>query len=347
MSTTSPWAASADATALAAADRLSRLGPVDTSPLQGAAVFPADAWDRRLVGGRDRARFLHAMLSNDVQAAVQRGVGHGVRATLNTVQGRLVAAVFVYVLDPDPKSGRFLCVIDPGLGAVFVETLEKYVIAEKVRFEPDDGFALRLIAGREASRALTALGAVLPEAGPARHGETTVGGVAVRAFRTEWTGVDDWFLRVADVDAGALDAALSRLPRPGLDVLEAARIEAAVPRVGLDVTSQHIALEGGLKERAISFTKGCYIGQEVICRIDSIGEPARSLVQLRAGAAAPPGVPLFADGREAGYVTSSVDSRALGGAVMLGYLKKQARAAGTVVRVGAADGAEAVVRRLV
>ena len=318
-----------DARALAAAPS------IDTSPLQtGAMLFDLSDHDRVVIEGKDRVRFLHAMLSNDVSSLT---VGQGRWATFNTVKGRTVSDVRLFLVDDDKRNGSLLALLEPGARDAFVEGLDRFVISEKVTFSDAEGSALWLLAGAGAGARLTDAGAGLPPEEPFAHGETTLGGCSVRILRLDRSArsEDDYGLWFAAEDTDAVLGALGDLPRGTRAVLEAARIEAGQLRFGIDLTEDNIPLEGGLKNRAISFTKGCYIGQEVICRIDSMGAPKRLLCRLDLdGATAPaPGAELSREGKVVGWVTSAVVSQRLGRPVALGYVKKRSNDVGTVLDV--------------
>jgi aminomethyltransferase len=111
-----------------------------------------------------------------------------------------------------------------------------------------------------------------------------------------------------------------------------ARIEAGIPRFGVDMDESNIALEAGLEDRAISFSKGCYLGQEVISRIKTYGQAAKTLRGLRLADDIKnlpvKGDKLFYDGKEAGYVTSVLASPALKAKVALAYVRKEANQLG-------------------
>ncbi len=341
MSTTSKWSESSLPAVREQLQSLAGAGPVDTAPLftspHAIAQVPVEVLR---ITGRDRVRFLHAMLSNDVMLLDKAGPGHGVRATLNSVQGRLVADAHLYLVDPEKKTGSMLALFEPGASAAFVEMLDRYVIAEKVYFEPEDLAAIAVV-GPGATDLLAGRGLAL-EDGEHRHGEGTLAGASVRIIRRELGAPEGHLLLCAPADVDAVTGALG-VPTASLAQLEAARIEAGLPRAGGDVTSVNIVLEGGLKDRAVSFTKGCYIGQEVICRLDSMGTPARLLVQLEAAEAPEPGTELFAGPKSVGWVTSSVVSERKGSAVFLGYVKKRSNDLGATVAVGAADGPAATI----
>ena len=169
-------------------------------------------------------------------------------------------------------------------------------------------------------------------------------------------GHDDLGLPAVDVlgSASACDALAVDLRGAGAQLLgahavEALRIEAGTPRFGVDMTGDTIPLEAGIEGRAISMTKGCYVGQEVIIRIlhRGHGRVARRLAGLVVdGALVPPAGSLLAvDGREVGAVTSAAFSPRLGRAVALGYVHRDFAADGTAVTILPA-GTPAVVTTL-
>jgi folate-binding protein YgfZ len=125
----------------------------------------------------------------------------------------------------------------------------------------------------------------------------------------------------------------------GTLALEALRIEAGTPRFGIDMTEDTIPLEAGIEGRAISFTKGCYVGQEVIIRIlhRGHGRVARRLVglSLESEDVPPPGSPVSTADRDVGAITSAAFSPGLHRAIALGYVHRDASAPGTSVTVGA------------
>jgi tRNA-modifying protein YgfZ len=134
----------------------------------------------------------------------------------------------------------------------------------------------------------------------------------------------------------AIDAALRTLVEQGAsevdaDAYEALRIEAGVPRQGYDIDESTIAQEAYLDRDAVSFTKGCFVGQELVCRIDTRGHVNRQLRRLRADAPVARGAPVEVDGKPVGTVTSSA------GTVALAMLRREV-AAGSLVLVRAGAG---------
>lgn len=114
------------------------------------------------------------------------------------------------------------------------------------------------------------------------------------------------------------------------EALEVLRIEAAVPKWGVDMDENTIPNEAGLEARAISYDKGCYIGQETIARIKTYGHVNRRLVQMTMGGESIPGrgEKIFMEGREVGQVTSAVRSLRLGKTLALGYVRREFATAG-------------------
>ncbi len=132
------------------------------------------------------------------------------------------------------------------------------------------------------------------------------------------------------------------------EAVECLRVEHGRPRYGIDLDESVIPQEAGLNQRAVSFTKGCYVGQETVARLFYRGKPNRHLRGLRLTAAVEPGAPLFAGegagAREVGRVTSVVDSPKLG-EIALGFVRREVEPGG-IIRVGAGDGVEASVVEL-
>jgi len=290
------------------------------------------------ISGRDRNRFLHAMLSADITALA---AGDGTWATFNDVKGRTISDLRLLTMDTDPKQGTMWALVEDGARGVLTEALDRFVIAEKVYFEDLDSHSLWLLTGENCEDVLTAAGGRPPQPRLLAHRDTTLGGAKVHLVRMDRSGTDgrDLLIIVNKVNEAELLDVLSSVTRGDSALLDAARIEAGQPRFGIDFTQANIPLEAGLAGRAINFDKGCYPGQEVICRINSLGAPARRLMRLSVSAeqAPEPGSLLFRDGREVGYITSAVRSQRLGAVAAMGYLGKRHCDQGTTLQVGAAD----------
>jgi folate-binding protein YgfZ len=159
------------------------------------------------------------------------------------------------------------------------------------------------------------------------HQLVSVGSVSARAIRTD-LGVD---LLCEAGDVAALTSALALPALSGVEV-EIARIESGRPRYGVDLDDTVIPQEAGLNERAVSFTKGCYVGQETVARLYYRGRPNRLLRGLRISEQVSPGVPLFLGDRQVGQITSTACSPTFG-SIGLALVRREAPV-GTSVTVG-------------
>jgi folate-binding protein YgfZ len=298
-----------------------------------------------VVSGRDRASYLQGLLTNDITALAP---GHGCYAAYLTPQGRMIADLHVYEL-----GDVILLVLPPAAKDDVLARLDQFIFSEDVQLgDVTDAFASLVVVGPDSAAVAAAVTDApvdslqsLPVEGCLR---TQVAGDAAIVLRVNDTGEPGLALLVAHASleavAGALRAAGAADVDPGTaDVL---RIEDGVPRFGQDMTADTIPLEAGIEERAISFTKGCYVGQEVIIRVlhRGHGRVARRLMGLVFDAGAgvpPPGTSLHHDGAQVGAVTSSAESPALGRPIAMGYVKRDLAVADTMVST--ADGAVARV----
>src|SRR5438552_620104 len=291
---------------------------------EGAGVV--DLGFRTLVRatGADRATFLQGMLTNDVASLVP---GTGCVALLLTIQGRVTADVRVAALED-----ALLLDVDVCARAALVEALEKLIIADDVELgEPGEPLALIGVEGPGAAR-------LLPDGerlAPYAHAVVTLAGVAVRAQRASEVRGPGFVLHMPATRAAAVwDALVAAGARPcGMEALESRRVEVGVPRIGVDMDGATLALEVPVED-AISATKGCYLGQEVVARGTARGHVNRRLVGLRLeGPEPPPGAPLVREGKEAGRLTSVVRAFGAGGLAALGFVRRACWEPGPELRV--------------
>jgi len=284
-----------------------------------------DLGNRALVRttGPDRVAFLQGMLTNDVASLRP---GDGCAALLLTIQGRVVADLRVAATDD-----ALLLDVEREARDAMLEALGRLVIADDVELVPDDDVTLVGVTGPAVPRLVPVVGA-LP---PLGHAVVSVADVPVRIVHASAVGDDGAVVHVAVGDAArvrdALAASGAIVCRPA--ALEARRIECGIPRLGVDMNEKTLALEVPV-EGAISTTKGCYLGQEVIARGTARGHVNRRLRGLVfAGAPPPPGAALVRDGHEVGQVTSVAHSPALGCPVGLGFLRREHWDVGTTLDV--------------
>jgi folate-binding protein YgfZ len=323
---------------------------ISTSDYQAARQHAAviDRSERRCIvlSGADRASYLQGLLTNDVVALEP---GEGCYAAYLTPQGRMIADLFVYEL-----GDVMLLTVPREQHRAVLEKLDQFIFSEDVQLGDVSGtFSTTAIVGPEAARVVSGLTAI-PEAdltAIAEHGNRRAAfeGHAVIVTRVADTGEPGYDVHVEAPVAATLRQALAAAGAPLLDpgTADALRVEAGVPRFGRDMDEQTIPLEAGIESRAISFSKGCYVGQEVIIRVlhRGHGRVARKLVGLTIEGETVPaaGTRATAGGRDIGEVTSSAMSPALARPIALAYLHRDFLAPGTAVTV---DGQPAVVTQL-
>lgn len=250
--------------------------------------------------GADRVRYLNGQVTNDV---ARLAAGSAIYAALLTAKGRLVGDLWI------GASEDALWIDGPAPEKEAVEArLRRFLAADDVEMERLDGWAL--------IRAFPAtLAFPLPP-----------GAVAFRSVRF---GLPGWDLWCPDTEAGKIGHPIP----PAL--LESFRLEAGFPQWGAELHAGDLPQEVGMDPLAISYSKGCYVGQEIVSRLHHVGRPNRALVLL---AASPPSAdlvptsPLWEGDAEIGAITSVAYSFGRNGVVALGVVKRQAAAPGTRLR---------------
>ncbi len=298
----------------------------------GAGAFRAGR-DVLAVRGPDAEAYLQGQLSQDVAALA---VGASADSLLLEPDGKLSALVRVTRTDGQ----GFVLDVDKGYGEAVAARLRRFLLRSKVELDPLDWRDLSL-RGAGVSEAAAGLLTVLAERGV----------LALPFEWNGWTGVD--LLGPADVVLGPDAAALPEgITACSAEAVEACRIVSGIPAMGTELTGKTIAAEAGLVARTVSFTKGCYTGQELVARLDSRGSNVpRRLVGIVGptgadapltrgmtlhGGEAPPGDGAAED-KVVGTITSAARSVELGAWVALGYLHRTVEAPGPL-RVRSGDG---------
>ncbi|MBI1817143.1 MAG: aminomethyl transferase family protein [Deltaproteobacteria bacterium] len=300
------------------------------------AVGILDARHRGLIAvtGEDRITFLQGQLTNDVK---QLAPGSGTHAALLTIQGRVVADLYVFVL-----ADRVLLDVPAIRVDAVRKALERFIIADDVELAiGDDMDALLSIEGPRAAPLLSDVtGATLADLQPYQHREITIDSVTVRVVAIGQTGETGFRLLSARANAATVWQRLTAAGATpvGLDALNVLRLEAGIPWYGLDMDEETLVMEVGLDD-AISFSKGCYLGQEVVERVAARGHVNRKLSGLvgEASIVPPAGTTLTRDGKDVGHVTSAAASPALSSIIALGYVHRSAGDIGTVLQAGVND----------
>jgi folate-binding protein YgfZ len=308
----------------------------------------ADRWDRALIRvyGRDPLRMIQGLITNDLAGAPS---GQGVYAAFLTAKGKMVADLRAF-RRPD---GDIVLELDVGALENAMEHLRKFVPPLFARFEALETAGVLGVYG-PASREMVerALGIQVP-ADLREEGFVTVdvdGGGALVARTLEY-GEDGYDLILpTDALEGVWESLVEAGARPvGYAALDVLRIEAGRPRWGAELDESVIPLEAGLRDRAISQTKGCYTGQEVIIRILHRGHVNRHLRGVKLGDAPAPaaGTELFPPGGEkaVGRITSACHSPLHEQTIALAYVRREVEPPAEL-RLGAPDGAVARVFEL-
>jgi folate-binding protein YgfZ len=276
------------------------------------------------VFGRDRVSFLHGMLTNDLKTLVP---GQGCQSAFLDHHGKVQALLNVYCLED-----RLLLALPPGLVEKTLTLLDKYLISERVEFRDVTAqLGCLSVQGPESVRVLSALVDEPLTLVLHQHVERSVDGVAVRFFDLSETGEEGFQLWVAVEQLPMIWSRLieiggSRLKPVGESTLDVLRVEAGLPWCPDDLNEDVLFMEAESQlESFVSFTKGCYIGQEVVARIKYRGHVNRRLAGLIFLDEPEPesGARVFKEGKDVGWVTSAVFSQALKRPIALALLRRE------------------------
>lgn len=336
---------------------------------EGAAWLDRRARGRIVLSGADRATYLQGLLTNDIVAL---RAGSGCYASYLTAQGRMISDMWLFEL------GDVLLMTLPGsTRETVLARLDQFIFSEDVQLgDVTDTFASIAVAGPGAARVIAHAVegvavdqlAAMAEGGNARGSFSGEPAIVLRAGDL---GVPGFELLVA---AARFEAAVQALRAAGAvelsaDAAEALRVEGGVPRFHQDMDETTIPLEANLERRAISLTKGCYVGQEVIIRVlhRGHGRVAKKLVGLTLSGSAVPATtkagtqavtaapaaqgsdaasapePAESGGKNVPRITSAVFSPTLQRPIALAYVPRDAAEPGTEVLV---NGLPAVVTAL-
>ena len=287
------------------------------------------------LSGADAKEFLHGQVTQDILGLTP---GHGCYAAFLTPKGKMLGDL--RVLDVGPPTEELLLDTERVALQALFNMIRRYSLgysAELHKRTLECGLLSLIgpLAEELVARAGVTLGAAEHD-----HTELSLGGVSVRAIRTD-TGIDLLFageqlqaVRELLLEAGATDVSE--------EAAEVLRIERGRPRYGIDLDDSVIPQEAHLNQRAVSFTKGCYVGQETVARLFYKGKPNRELRGLTSAEPLAVGTELRVEDRVVGTVTSSALSPRHG-AIALALVRREAPV-GAIVRAG--DRHEAVVCEL-
>lgn len=309
---------------------------------ESAGVLDFSFRGRICLTGNDRIRFLHGQITNDVK---KLRMGEGCYAALTTAKGKMETDLNLFNL-PD----ELLLDFEPGLIERVSRRLEKFIVADDVQIvNAVPHYGHLTVQGPQAAEVVREIGLLenMPqgECAIAKVTDATLGDIYIAKLRRLFQPGFDVFVPNESLGAVAdklIAAAKSRGGRAcGWTAFETARIEAGMPRFGADMDETNLPMEC-IESRAVSFNKGCYIGQEVLNRIHAMGHVTKELRGLRLAqdlrALPKKGDKLAHSGKEIGYITSAVYSPALNGNIALGYVRREANQPGTELTLQTADG---------
>lgn len=260
------------------------------------------------VTGNDRASWLNGVVTNDTR---NLAAGQSAYAAAVAVKGRLLADLWVHA-----RADALLLVVPSAQCETLLAHFERYVVMEDVAL------------ARHEARVVSLQG---PHA-------ATVAGRFPERFSADRLGRGGWDL-IADP---SFESMLQAVVAEGLatvvsrEAWEAERIEALVPGFGVDFDTSNFVQEAAITARAVSFNKGCYLGQEVVCRLEMRGQVQKQLVGLAVPGAVPAmGAKVVSDGQEVGVVTSAAPALG-GGAVALAMVKRAAVEKSSALTIGEA-----------
>ena len=306
---------------------------------EGVGLLDRSPIGRLRFHGDDALDLLDRLSTNDLAGLT---VGCGAHTVLTSNKGRILDLLYVQRLDD-----HLLVLTSPENRQKVADHIDFFTFTEDVRVEDvTDESAMLGLVGPDAGAAIADLaGWHILEMGQYDSTTATVGGENVLIVRTDFIGLPVYDL-VASSSQGRrlwgelLDGGAPFGIKPvGTEAAEIVRVEQGIPQYGVDMSEDNNPLEAGLLQY-ISFTKGCYIGQEVVTRLNTYKKVRKYLVRLTLdGHGRPmPEARLFSDGEDAGVLSSVVTSPRLGREIGLGYVIKRHAEPGTRLTVGSADG---------
>lgn len=318
--------------------------PDYAAALSGAALFDRSAAGKLVLTGDDAPMFLGNLSTNDTK---NLPLGGGCEAYFCDPRAKVQFAAWIYHVRLADGQHAMWVETTPGRGAELLKYLDRYLISERVELaDRTADFSQFHLAGPGAKAVIEkALADRIPELPEFAHLERTFGShVTASVRRRDPLGVPGCDLVCLADKAAGLRAVLEAAGAvPGTAVTyEVLRVEAGTPVFGPDIDGNRFVMEVGNAARAVSYAKGCFLGQEpIVMARDRAGHVNRAFsgVKVLDGGPLPAGTKLFRDGQEVGLVTSSCHSPRLGAAVALGYLKWKHQDPGTVME---AEGGRAV-----
>jgi folate-binding protein YgfZ len=283
--------------------------------------------------GPDRVRYLNAILTNDINGLTEN---HANISLFLNPQGHIQAEIETHALKDE-----LFCVSYAMIRERLVNALDKYIIMDEVTLtDLTQEYATLALEGPKAAAAVEKVAGVrLSEFAELESRETSVQGIPCRVVRRapgndpncEFLVVREQVLELWNVLLGATSTYDGK--PAGYKALNTIRLEQGIPWFGYDFGEKQIPHEAGLENSHISYTKGCYTGQEIVERVRSRGQVNRVRISLQFEASEPPApnTPLLSEGKEVGYVTRTGFSPTVHAYIGMGYARREKAAPGTVL----------------
>lgn len=301
-----------------------------------AVLFDLGARTQLELTGADRQKYLHNFCTNEIR---NLRPGQSCEAFVTTIQGKIKAHIFVFA----EENSLWVDAL-PGFEDLLFAHFDKYLITEDVQFHRrSHEFVEFYVSGPECLSRLAGLGLPVSNLVPFQHVRVSLESHPIAVRRVDWLGGPGGLIQVSVSDAAAVWKSLSAggiLPA-GPAVYDALRLAAGFPNYGVDLTDDNLAQEAARTNLAISFTKGCYLGQEPIARIDSMGHVNQELrgLRLESGPVPAVGAKVLMPGevREAGMVTSAAWDYTAKAPIALAIIKRNYLSPGTKLNVVCGD----------
>src|SRR5580692_7878404 len=299
--------------------------------ISGCAVYDLSSRVKIVLTGGDRVRWLNGMVTNNIR---DLGQGQGIYAFLLNPQGHILGDMYAY-----NRGDSIMIDSDQSQSEKLLATFDHYIIMDDVEIANlSDKLTAIGIAGPKAAEVLHAAGFEISKLEPLQFADVTWRNVAVTVVQGDIPSVESYELWISPGQVTLLEDALTQAgaTQVGTAALELLRIAAGIPRYGQDIRERDLPQETE-QQRALHFSKGCYIGQEIVERIRSRGNVHRKFTGFEVEGALPAvGTKIQADGRDIGEITSVASLPFASGerSVALGYIRRELAAPGKQIQAG-------------
>jgi len=299
----------------------------------GVGIADLSSQGHFLITGSDRDAFMQNLISNDMLLLSRN---RGMYTTLLTAKGKVLSEFYLYSV----SDGLFM-EVESGNAVKTKENLLRFKLRSQVKIEALSWGRLMVSGPRARPLLETLFGETLPAMEERSFFEKAWEGFTLLCVKQSITGEEDYHLYLPEGGVSLLWKKLLAIGRDpdalpiGQAVLEVLRIEAGLPRYGDEIDEDILPIEAGLQEDAISYTKGCYPGQEVVARIKTYGHVNKNLFGLVLEGSELPELKaqIFTGDKKVGWITSCARSPLMGKVIALCYLRQQFAVPGTALEV--------------